>query len=224
VNQKGWKGMKVSKSDTLAGFPLIKIRDLLRPFQGGAITAKGVETALGLSGTEAEAVIQAMVDAGFVEAKSEQPEPGTSSAFSITALGSRLCVARFVKRISRSKADALVKQMIERVSDINERDELVFLVKRVRAFGSYAGDAPEVGDIDLAVEWEQRDPDRDIIEQLLARADASGKSLNTYMARLSYGELEVERLLKGRSPYISIERGDFPEKFGVPAVLLFPPA
>ena len=67
-------------------------------------------------------------------------------------------------------------------------------------------------------------PDRDIIEQLLARADASGKSLNTYMARLNYGEVEVERLLKGRSPYISIQRGDFPEKFGVPAVLLFPSA
>lgn len=69
-----------------------------------------------------------------------------------------------------------------------------------------------------------RDPDRDIIEQLLARADDSGKSLNTYMARLNYGEVEVERLLKGRSPYISIQRGDFPEKFGVPAVLLFPAA
>ena len=39
-----------------------------------------------------------------------------------------------------------------------------------------AVDVPEVGDIDLAVDWEQRYPDRDIIEQLLARADASGKS------------------------------------------------
>jgi hypothetical protein len=216
--------MKVSKSDTLAGFPLIKIRDLLRPYREGAITAEDVGRALGLSGTEAEAVIQAMVDAGFIEPESEQRRDGTSSAFSTTAFGSRLCVARFVKRITRNKADALVKQMLERVSEINGRNELVFLVKRVRAFGSYAGDAPEVGDIDLAVEWEQRDPDRDIIEQLLARADASGKSLNTYMARLGYGEAEVERLLKGRSPYISIQRGDFPEKFGAPAVQLFPAA
>jgi predicted nucleotidyltransferase len=216
--------MKVSKSDTLAGFPLIKIRDLLRPYREGAITAEDVGRALGLSGTEAEAVIQAMVDAGFIEPESEQRRDGTSSAFSTTAFGSRLCVARFVKRITRNKADALVKQMLERASEINGRNELVFLVKRVRAFGSYAGDAPEVGDIDLAVEWEQRDPDRDIIEQLLARADASGKSLNTYMARLGYGEAEVERLLKGRSPYISIQRGDFPEKFGAPAVQLFPAA
>jgi predicted nucleotidyltransferase len=216
--------MKVSKSDTLAGFPLIKIRDLLRPYREGAITAEDVGRALGLSGTEAEAVIQAMVDAGFIEPESEQRRDGTSSAFSTTAFGSRLCVARFVKRITRNKADALVKQMLERVTEINGRNELVFLVKRVLAFGSYAGDAPEVGDIDLAVEWEQRDPDRDIIEQLLARADASGKSLNTYMARLGYGEAEVERLLKGRSPYISIQRGDFPEKFGAPAVQLFPAA
>jgi predicted nucleotidyltransferase len=170
------------------------------------------------------AVLQAMADAGFIEPESEQRWGHASGRFSITALGSRLCVARFVKRITREKADALVKQMLKRVTQINERDELIFRVKRVRAFGSYAGDVPEVGDIDLAVDWEERYPDRDIIEQLLARADASGKSLNTYMARLSYGEVEVDRLLKGRSPYISIQRGDFPEKFGVPAVLLFPAA
>jgi predicted nucleotidyltransferase len=214
--------MKVSKSDTLAGFPLIKIRDLLRPYREGAITAENVETALGVTGGEATAVLRAMVDAGFIEPESEQRWGHKEGQFSITDAGSRLCVARFVKRITREKADTLVRQMLERVNEINGRDELIFRVKRVRAFGSYAGDAPEVGDIDLAVEWERRYPDRDIIEQLLARADASGKSLNSYMARLNYGEVEVDRLLKGRSPYISIQRGDFPEKFNVPAVTLFP--
>jgi hypothetical protein len=66
-------------------------------------------------------------------------------------------------------------------------------------------------------------PDRDIIEQLLARADASGKRLGTYMDRLSYAELEVEKLLKGRSPYISIQSANCPEKFGVAAIVFFPP-
>jgi hypothetical protein len=56
----------------------------------------------------------------------------------------------------------------------------------------------------------------------LARADASGKSLNTYMDRLNYGEVEVEKLLKRRSPYISIQSGNCPEKFEVPAIVLFP--
>ena len=214
--------MKVSRSDTIAGFPLIKIRDLLRPYRWGAITADDVEAELGLTRAEAASVLQAMVDARFIEPESEQRWGHKSGQFSITDVGSRLCVARFVKRITREKADTLVRQMLERVNEINGRDELIFRVKRVRAFGSYAGDAPEVGDIDLAVEWEQRFPNRDIIEQLLARADASGKSLNSYMARLNYGEVEVDRLLKGRSPYISIQRGDFPEKCGVPAVTLFP--
>jgi hypothetical protein len=213
--------MQVSKNDTLAGFPLIKIRDLLRPFRQGTISSKDVERELGLSNIQAEDVVQAMFGAGFIEPDSETGS-GSNPYFAVTTLGSRLCVARFVKRITRAKAEVLVKQMLARVTEINERDELVFRVKRVRAFGSYATDAPEVGDIDLAVDWEQRYHDRDIIEQLLTRADASGKSLNTYMARLSYGEVEVDRLLKGRSPYISIQRGDFPEKFGVPAVLLFP--
>jgi hypothetical protein len=45
-------------------------------------------------------------------------------------------VTRFIKRITRAKAEALVSQMLARVTEINQRDELVFRVKRVRAFGS----------------------------------------------------------------------------------------
>jgi predicted nucleotidyltransferase len=112
--------------------------------------------------------------------------------------------------------------MLERITSINARDELVYRVSRVRAFGSYASDAPEVGDIDLAVELEQRYPDKDIIELLLARAEASGKRLSSYMDRLSYGQQEVHQLLKGRSPYLAIEDSDCPEKFGVATVQLFP--
>jgi hypothetical protein len=39
---------------------------------------------------------------------------------------------------------------------------------------------------------------------------------------LSYAEREIETLLKARSPYLSIEGGDCPEKFGSPAIDLFP--
>jgi hypothetical protein len=62
----------------------------------------------------------------------------------------------------------------------------------------------------LAVDLEQRYPEKDIIEQLLARANASGKCLNSYVDRLNYAETEVERLLKGRSPYLAIE--GFPQR------------
>lgn len=214
--------MQVSKNDTIAGLPLIKIRDFLRNYpQERSITAASAEADLGLTSTEAEAVLRAIAEAGFIEPKHEAQKGGAEPRYSLTVLGSRLCVARFVKRIARSKADALVAQMLERVNEINGRDELVFRVKRVRAFGSYASDAPEVGDVDLAVDLKPRHPDRDIIEQLLARADASGKRLNTYMAQLNYGTLEVEQLLKGRSPYLSIQSGDCPEKFGLPAIDLF---
>ena len=57
--------MQASKNEKLAGFPLIKIRDLLRPFRRGAISAADVERELGLQDIQAEAVLRAMVDAGF---------------------------------------------------------------------------------------------------------------------------------------------------------------
>jgi predicted nucleotidyltransferase len=215
--------MRVCTSDTLAGLPLIEIRDFLRQYpQGRRITIASIEDELGVPSARAELIAKALVAAGFIEPKIEPNERGSSSQYVVTKLGSRLCVARFVKRITRAKAELLVKQMLERIAEINARDELVFRVKRVRAFGSYASDVPEVGDVDLAVELERRYPDRDIIAQLLERADASGRRLGSYMDRLSYAELEVQRLLKGRSPYLAIEGGDCPEEFGVPSIQLFP--
>jgi predicted nucleotidyltransferase len=163
-----------------------------------------------------------MTEAGLIEPTNEADNDDPTRRYSVTTAGRRLCATRFVKRITRAKADALVKQMLERITSINARDELVYRVSRVRAFGSYASDAPEVGDIDLAVELEQRYPDKDIIELLLARAEASGKRLSSYMDRLSYGQQEVHQLLKGRSPYLAIEDSDCPEKFGVATVQLFP--
>jgi predicted nucleotidyltransferase len=215
--------MQVSTNDTLAGLPLINIRDFLRHYpQGRRITVAAIESELGVPSARAELIAQSMVEAGFIEPRIETAERGSISHYLVTKLGSRLCVARFVKRITRANADLLVKQMLERIAEINARDELVFWVKRVRAFGSYASDVPEVGDVDLAVELERRYPDRDMIAQLLARADASGRRLGSYMDRLGYAELEVQRLLKGRSPYLAIEGGDCPEEFGVPAIQLFP--
>jgi predicted nucleotidyltransferase len=216
--------MRVSGNDTLAGIPLIDIRNFLRRYRGGHcdITVSGIEGELGVARQQAELILQAMAEAGYVEPESETDGNDASRSYTITKSGSRLCATRFVKRITRAKADALVKQMLERIAEINARDELVFRIKRVRAFGSYVSNAPELGDIDLAVELEQRHPERDIIEQLLARADASGKRLNSYMDRLNYGETEMQRLLKGRSPYLAIEGANCPEKFGLPTTQLFP--
>jgi predicted nucleotidyltransferase len=217
--------MQVSSNDTLAGIPLIDIRNFLRRYpKGCGFTVSSIEDELGVASSQAGLIAQAMTEAGFIEPMSERETGGhdASRYYSRTKFGSRLCATRFVKRITRAKADALVKQMLERIAEINARDELVFRIKRVRAFGSYASDAPEVGDIDLAVDLEQRYPEKDIIEQLLARAKASGKCLNSYMDRLNYAETEVERLLKGRSPYLAIEGANCPEKFGLPTIQLFP--
>jgi ribosomal protein S3AE len=145
--------LQVNKHDTVAGIPLIQIRNFLRRYrERGSFNVAEVETELGVSRTQAALVTQAMIDAGFAEPWTEKDGPASKSDYSVTKLGSRLCVTRFVKRITRAKADTLVKQMLERITQINARDGLVFRVERVRAFGSYASGASEVGDIDLAVD------------------------------------------------------------------------
>jgi hypothetical protein len=71
-----------------------------------SFTVAKVETELGVPRTQAELVTHAMVDAGFAGPRAEKDRSTSKSDYSVTKLGSRLCVARFVKRITRTKADA----------------------------------------------------------------------------------------------------------------------
>jgi len=215
--------MQVSSDDTLAGVALIDIRNFLRRYRKRrGIGISNIESELAVPHSQAELIAKAMAEAGLIEPRREAGNDDPTRHYSVTASGRRLCATRFVKRITRAKADALVKQMLERITSINARDELVYRVRRVRAFGSYASEASEVGDIDLAVDLELRYPDKDKIEQLLARAETSGKRFSSYIDQLSYGQEEVHQLLKGRSPYLAIEGSDCPEKFGVATIQLFP--
>src|SRR5437773_6502052 len=66
--------------------------------------------------------------------------------------------AKFVRRITRPEAETLVAELLERVKLVNERDELTHRVTEVRVFGSYLGDKPDLGDIDLAIEFSPRRP------------------------------------------------------------------
>jgi hypothetical protein len=61
----------------------------------------------------------------------------------------------------------------------------------------------------------------DPMEYLEQRADASGRHFRYWLERLAYGENEVRRLLKARSPYISIHEPRELKVTGAQSRLLF---
>ena len=134
----------------------------------------------------------------------------------------RLANALMIKRITRAKAALYVAELLQRADDINANPDLLYLVKRITAFGSYITDAADLGDIDIAVELENKVPAGQRSEASRARAAASGRKNLSLNDELSFGEREVKRLLKGRNPYVSlILYSDF-QRLNTPAKVIYP--
>ena len=212
--------MKVEKNRTIGGAPLIKVRDLLRYMGAGrggsgrVMTRKGIADRVGF-----DIACELVRDGLLAVCKDRQDrEPwyeGTDAAV-------RLANALMIKRITRGKADHYVAELLQRADDINANPDLLYRVKRITAFGSYITDAAELGDIDIAVELENKVPAGQRSEANRARAVASGRENLSWNDQLTFGEREVERLLKGRNPYVSlILYSDF-QRLDTPAKVVYP--
>ena len=79
-------------------------------------------------------------------------------------------------------------------------------LKTVVLFGSYATDAPMVGDVDLAVELEPKfppgSPEQTALEA--ARRDTEHYCPRNLVEQIGWGMVEVYRVLQGRSPTLSV--------------------
>lgn len=156
---------------------------------------------------EAERVFAALLAEGYLEPN--QPEyPNDKRKHQTSQKGRQLAAANLTKRFTRAKADKEVADLIERANQINARDELVYYIHKITAFGSYLTDSDDLGDIDLIIGLGIRRPGENADESHY-RADNSGKSLD-WSASLGYGEREVMQLLRARKARLS---------FGSPSLL-----
>ena len=139
------------QSDTLiCGFEARKVRDIFRHYHNG-MSQHGVADRLAITHEQATALLQELEREGYVEAADKH------GWHELTTQGEALRMARFLKPISRARADEIVRQMVERCQFINANGELLYFVSDVTAFGSYADlDASDCGDIDVAVKLEPR--------------------------------------------------------------------
>jgi hypothetical protein len=148
---------------------------------------------------EAKRVFAALLAEGYLEP--HEPEHKSDEAKYHTSMkGRRLAAANLTKRFDRAKADNEVAALIARANEINARDELVFFVHKITAFGSYLTDSNDLGDIDLVVEVAPRR--EQTTDESRYRADNSGKTLD-FSASLNYGSSEVLQLLRARKTRLS---------------------
>jgi len=146
-----------------------------------------------------------MVEQGLSELSESASKRFGEDRYEITALGMRLCAARLLKPIARSKADQLIAEFLKRVREVNNRHDLQYRVKQVIAFGSYIAASVDVADIDLVIHLERKQPPPgiDVAHWLAERAVASGRRFSSDLDMLAHSEMEVRRLLKAGSPYLA---------------------
>ncbi|MBB4391661.1 hypothetical protein [Bradyrhizobium sp. ERR14] len=208
--------MQVRRDEEIAGVRLMKVRDLLRWADDGPIQLSAISDRLHCDRAKAELVQNALLEAGYIEI---DPNASGQNCYIASDLGRQLCNAKFVRRITRSEADELVADFLERVRLVNGRDELTHRVREVRVFGSYIEDAADLGDVDLAVDFRPRRSTH--VEEAQARAKQSGKTIGNFLQLITFGQREVRQILKNRSPYLSIHEFGEVEALGATCRVLF---
>ena len=209
--------MKIDIRQMIAGQPIRKIRDLMRFARGFEINAEQIAEKVGVDVTDR------LVSEGLIEPSATVPDKRGHKIqfYCVTTAGTRLAATRLNRRIRRHTAERIVDAFLERVVAVNDDTDLLLTVVEVDAFGSFITDAPDLGDVDLAIRLEHKFPDQDWVDLNVARADASGRSLNL-LQRLFYGQYEVMQRLQNRNAYLSLHLFEEVAKLGCDRRCIYP--
>lgn len=212
--------MLIDRSEMLAGVPILKIRDFARRTKRWSLET--LEEKLKLPPSQVGIVAQELFARGWARPSEYRDRDGCPH-FQWTLDGSRLALARAVPRLPRETAKKLVAQLLDRVREVNARDEFTEVVQEVSVFGSFLDESKEqLGDIDLVIELRRREvPGRDWVEYSLQRAAQSGRAFKSYHSELHYGSTEVLLLLKARNRYLSFHYAEDPMSMGARTEVLF---
>lgn len=107
----------------------------------------------------------------------------------------------------RPEDDVLVG-LLDRVEQYNSDPDKILTVKAVAVFGSFLGQTQKLGDLDVAVKYEDRNLDRDRAKTALAYASKSGRQFCTFVDQLAWPETELRQVLKARKRTIRLQAWD----------------
>lgn len=215
--------MRINLADKIAGQPILEVRALFRKAGSNPFSARAVMAAFAVSKTRALTIMREFEKKGLIEPYKPSTGCGQAGSYRTTATGQRISLARAVRPLSRQKADRIFADFLERVKMVNANDELTHYVEQVGIFGSYSNKkASDFADIDVMLDLRERKiPGRDQIEHNYERAAASGRRIANIVEHLGFGEIEVYRVLKARSPYLSFHPPSDLKRIGVKPRIVF---
>lgn len=197
--------MKLDLRENIAGFPPLTIRDLLK--KNNSINYEIAAKFLGLSENKAKKVLQELMKLGFIESI----ETDSFMTHTNTIKGNSLALSKAIPPISKTKAEQLFSEFISRVKSVNENPDYLYKVTKVILFGSFITDSPTVNDIDIAIEYIQKETGEEFMNahsQKIENARKKGKRFYSFVDQMLYSYREVELYIKSRSRYLSLHKMD----------------
>lgn len=208
--------MNVDWDEAICGVRMIKIRDLMRELGSLEVDHAWVASQLKLGGRETEAVVAALIERDWI--KQIRLSPASRPLFKIANDGRSLAAARAIPRITREKAEQILKGFMRRVHEVNDDDDFGMYVHEVYLFGSFLDPSKtSLGDLDLIVPLSlRRIVGRHVHDYEFERQELLGVKRwhNDFLVH------EVKCYLKARDPHISMGGTSLLEK-SIPKVLLY---
>ena len=147
--------MRLSSSDKLFGIKAKDLRDFLR-FRPDNFSNEIFCERLKISPKNADKILKNMIKDKIIGLMESHEEDGDVKFYEILTKGHAIKNARFLKPITKEKADKMIEELIERIKVLNSDDYHLCRVEELYAFGSYITDSKDYGDIDLAFDLKRK--------------------------------------------------------------------
>lgn len=202
--------MYIDPKGQILGYPAMRIRDLLHSLsRAGTWTVDYLKDRFWVPKDEAGRILRKLQALGYVELESSHA--GTDF-WRTTLKGNALGLASAVPPMSRTTANRVVEQLLERVRHVNADSYYLFRVKKVVVFGSFLSEKEKINDVDIGVYLQPKESDADkhvaLCRERTMLAVHQGRTFNTYLDELTWAEREVLKFLKSRSRAIGLHHGD----------------
>lgn len=201
--------MRVNPTDTMCGYPVLKIRELLRRVQDMTYSAEILKTVLGINGQNARILLQELEEKALIEQGTDLT--GEKCWFN-TEKGNQLALATAAQPIKRETATQRIKDLLVRVRQVNQKSEYLYKVKEVVLFGSYLSNSEKINDVDIAIELLPKTNDPHLLIELTLnrakKAAMNGRVFSNFSQRLMWPQNEIILFLKSGSRVLSLHDMD----------------
>jgi predicted nucleotidyltransferase len=154
--------MHIDPKSKIAGIPALTIKTLLQELSNKPWTIADMTEILWTSNKRARKLLNQLHALGYI-----QPNSAYDDSWEVTVTGRDFALASTAKPINRSTADRLIKEIIGRAHIVNTDDKYLFRITKIHVFGSYLSQKPKIGDINLVISLEQKEPNNAKLAELM---------------------------------------------------------